>query len=171
VLSRSGITINDQTLEFDDHTDQVDHAPRGQWIASQSHDGDRLLAFQRVGEGVRLGLDLRFETAVELAHRNRLCELVEVILDLAANVFIRSKLHDLRIELDHRSDRDALISKLNDGIALTDSFTSIATAIASETLVDRISLLRCHSAGYRLVTSSTNPKSIVARDKRNRWKC
>jgi hypothetical protein len=157
VLARSGITIHDDTrVDFD--SAESDHSPQSQWNDGPSHKGDRLRATQRVNPEVHLGLDLRFDQAVKFSLRQPLGELAEVILDLATTVYLRSSVNDLRAELQHRTNRDALISRLNEGIGLTDSFASIASAIASETAVDRVSLLRRKAGQYQLITTSTQPK-------------
>jgi len=156
ILARSGISIHDdQIVDFDDHS--VDHAPRSEWISDESQDLGRLVAAQRIHRDVQLNIDLRFDRPVEFALRQPLNELVEVVMELAATVYTRCQLNELRVELAHRTNRDALISQLNEGLALSDSFSSIASAIASQTLVDRVSLLRFKSPRYRLITTSTQP--------------
>ena len=157
ILARSGIAIyDDESVAFDPvHTD---HRPQSQWIDGPTHNGDRLRAIQWVNPEVQLGLDLCFDQPVEFWLRQPLGELAEVLIDLATTVYLRSQVDDLRTELHHRTNRDALISRLNEGVGLADSFASIASAVASETMVDRVSLLRRKAGQYRMITTSTQPK-------------
>ncbi len=167
VISRSGVSIHlDKVGGVDgDEADACeDHASRSRWLDGHSASGGQLLATQRVHDDVRLGLDLHFDRPCDLASQRMIRELVEVVLDLAANVFLRSQLSDLRRELGRQSDRDRLIGKLNEGVSLKESFAAIASAVASESLADRVSLLRrkqaqpIASTRHRLVTTSAQAK-------------
>ncbi len=156
ILARNGISIHDD--ERIDVDQSGDLAPQSRWIDADAATGGRLLSTQRIHPDVQLGIELRFDRPVEISRREPLSELVQAVLELAATVFLRGQVSDLRSRIDEQSRRDALICKLNEGISLTDSFVSITAAIASQTSVDRVSLLRTKSSRFRLVTTSSQSK-------------
>lgn len=155
VLSRSGIAVHDdQEMELDL---AGDFAAASHWSEGPAGKA-RLVVMQRTDPLVRLGLDLRFARPVRVSEQQPLGELAEVVLDLAVPVYLRSELGSLRSQLDERAGRDELIRKLNAGIGLVDSFASIADAVAGQTMVDRVTLLRRGTSRYRLITTSTARK-------------
>ena len=170
LLSRSGVTLHSETsplegvavdfregfLSVDDVKDAGAFAAQSCWVECES--GARLLARERLQTTQSLQLELCFEDAVELASRQPLSELSEVLLDLTSPVVMREELTVLRGRFDARTDRDVMIRKLNEGVGLTDSFASIATTVASETGLDRVSLLQSRGSHFRLITSSTQQK-------------
>lgn len=157
VLARAGVAIHDVEDVIVDPVPN-DHSPHSQWNDGPTNNGGRLHAIQFVNEELQLGLDLRFDQPVDFSLRQPLGELAEVMLDLAMTFYLRWEVNGLRTELQHRTNRDVLISKLNEGIGLTESFASIALAISSEAMVDRVSLLRRRAGRYHMVTTSTQPK-------------
>lgn len=158
VLAHAGIAIHHQGEESALPKSQSDHRPQGYWSDTPPPGGDRLQAVQRVVDDVRVGIDLRFDHPVELALRQTLCDLAEVMADFASTVFLRSRFESLRSEVQLQSDRDQLIRRLNQGVGLTESFTSIAAAIASQTRADRVILLRFDARRPRIVAASTHAK-------------
>lgn len=105
-----------------------------------------------------LQLDLTFDQELELSSRQPLDELAEVLLELALPVAMRAELSTLSRQLSTTSDRDQLIRHLNEGVALTDSFASIASAISLEAEVDRFSLFQRRGNRYRLIATSTQQR-------------
>lgn len=106
---------------------------------------------------VNLRLKIRFDQPISLATEEHLVDLSDVLLTLAAGVYLRQQFADLRSHLETQSDRDRLLSKLNEGTSVEQSFTAIASAIASHVSADRVSLLRITRYHSQLIATSTQP--------------
>ena len=74
---------------------------------------------------------------------------------LASDTSARGDAVALSQEIQHR---DAILARLHRGGTVADSFATIASTIASEIRVDRVSLLRVHSSECVLVATSTQPQ-------------
>ncbi|MFK8112329.1 MAG: biotin/lipoyl-binding protein, partial [Rubripirellula sp.] len=154
VLAQAGFSIRAQAANESSADRTTDDEQRQCfWQAD-----DQVTALQRMLKDLRLELELRFDQPVPLALRQALEELSEVVVEMASNVFLRIHMNQLRSELGDQRQRDQLITRLSAGVGLRDSFTGIVSAIASEMSVDRVSLLQQRGSGYRLITSSTQPK-------------
>lgn len=138
--------------------DPIDFASRCKW--SDGEFGSRLNASQSLQPGHHLQLDFSFEEAPEFGLRAPISELAEVLLDLAMPVVLREELGNLQKRVSKRTDRDELIRDLNQGIGLSDSFSSIATCLASACQLDRVSLLQSRGNRFRVVTTSACQKVV-----------
>ncbi len=70
---------------------------------------------------------------------------------------LRNQIDMLRHQLDEQANRDRVLNRLHDGTNLRDSFTHIASTVASQTNVDRVILLNHHGGRFTLIASSTAP--------------
>lgn len=106
---------------------------------------------------VNLRLKIRFDQPISLATEANLVDLSDVLLTLAAGVYLRQQFADLRSHLETQSNRDRLLNKLNEGTSVEQSFTAIASTIASHISADRVSLLRITRFHSQLIATSTQP--------------
>ncbi|MDG2223275.1 MAG: HlyD family efflux transporter periplasmic adaptor subunit [Rubripirellula sp.] len=107
---------------------------------------------------VNLRLKIRFDQSISLATEEHLVDLSDVLLTLAAGVYLRQQFADLRSHLETQASRDRLLSDLNGGTSVEQSFTAIASSIASHVSADRVSLLRVTKHHSQLIATSTQPR-------------
>lgn len=124
---------------------------------SQINDERLLTANRQVMPDTELQFNLIFEQPLAFTIRQPLNELCETLLDFATNIYLRSELVGLAKHQAVRDDRDRWIESLHRGHSLHDSFASIAGAIASQCVVDRVSLLRTDNHRHELIACSTQP--------------
>jgi hypothetical protein len=167
MLSRCGVSLHVEEELADGTVDLLDHASRSRWVVGHSPVSGRLVTRQRVDDEFQLGLDLHFDRAPEIASHAALGELAEVVLDLSATVWLRSRLGELRRAVATQADRDGWISRLYEGLTPQESFAAIAAAVAPPCQADRVSLLFWKSGRPRLLAASTQP-SIDRRSRQAR---
>lgn len=125
------------------------------WNDDSGQSPDRLVTAEHIGAGAVLGVELRLDQPVDFASRRHLSDLTQVLVELSAKVFLRSRWEALRDRANARQDRDAVVGRLYQGVGLQESFTNIACVIAAEAAVDRVSLLRQVGNRWRLVATSS----------------
>ncbi len=170
ILARNGLAVHDEKTPtpWEQCPASDEHAPSSRWFSVAGETSLTLVAVQKLHDDILIGLELRFDDAVDLALQKTLSELAEAVLDLAAGVFMRSKIAMLRRRLDVQTQRDEFTRKLYEGIDLEESFASTARAVAEELSIDRVSMFRRRASGWRMIASST-PGRIDRRARQVRW--
>jgi len=147
-LARSGVRVHPQSL---DPAIDPDGDPSGASRFGVSADAS-------LHGPTQLQLDLQFDQPLSLATEEHLRDLAEVLLASTSGVFLRHEYAQLRKQLSDQSDRDEFIGGLNEGADIEESFAAIASAIASRTSAERVSVLKLDPHRAKLVATSPQPR-------------
>jgi hypothetical protein len=128
-------------------------APRAEWT-----DHCNLATIEQLSARTAIGLNLQFDHAAEASLSRPLCELCETVLGLASAFYLRHRFATLTDAAEDRLQRDQLLDQINAGCNLTESLACVAGAVAAETLVDRVAILRMKAKSAQLLVSSTQPR-------------
>ena len=158
VIAQSGLGVFESPDgEFDYRSAPV------QWNVA----ADSVFAQTDLGDGLRLGVNVRLEEPIDFSKRHLTSDLIQVILDCVGDGFLRREAIRFREQQRVIQDQDRWIFQMNSGTTLKESFTRIASAIAERVSADRVSLLCAEGRQYRLLGCSTqasiDPRSAQVR--------
>ena len=127
--------------------------------------GCRILSSQRVtgvtdgharrdSDAMSLVLRASFESPPGASRKAATQDVFAAVLGITSLVCLRTKHHALQARIVEQELRDATIARLHRGGTLTESLTNIATVIADQSGIDRVSMLEVQNGRSRLAASS-----------------
>ncbi|GAA5506999.1 efflux RND transporter periplasmic adaptor subunit [Novipirellula caenicola] len=155
ILARSGIDVHhDTSSDEGDAVDRADFTATSHWF----DDAQTCITVARVTNDIVIGIEIRWSDAVDVTTQQPLSEMCKAVLESAMLVFLRHQADTLQIHRNRRQRWNQLVSQLNRGVGIRDSFTHAARAIASYVGSDRVSILHNRTgkptSSFRLVACS-----------------